>query len=144
MAAGAAARVAARAAAQRAAQQAARIAAQRGARETAQAAVSQMSKAGDKAKEAEKVKENAGTADCVSDCKENDPKDPCEHLKKGKGEGKYRGGAHGDGEKIGTSSPRNDGLDSHHMPAKDAYKGSSLSLEQGPAIMMEPVDHRKK
>jgi hypothetical protein len=61
-------------------------------------------------------------------------KGPCDHLKKGKGEGPYRGGAHSE-----TNKPINDGKDSHHMPAKDS---SPLEPGQGPAIQMEPKDHR--
>ena len=75
-----------------------------------------------------------------SDCK---PKNPCEHLKKGDGEGRYRGGGHGNPQKeVGTSSPTGDGLDSHHMPAKKAYEGSGLDPADGPAIQMEPEDHQ--
>lgn len=62
-------------------------------------------------------------------------KGPCDHLKKGNGKGPYRGGAH-----SGTSKPANDGLDSHHMPAKDS---SPLSPNDGPAIQMEPQDHAR-
>ncbi len=60
-------------------------------------------------------------------------KGPCDHLKKGNGKGKYRGGAH-----SGTNKPLNDGLDSHHMPAKAT---SPLGKDDGPAIQMEPSDH---
>ncbi|WP_422490898.1 hypothetical protein, partial [Endozoicomonas sp. ALE010] len=48
------------------------------------------------------------------------------------------GGAHRE-----TSKPVNDGLDSHHCPAKDCYKNSYLSQYDGPAIKMAPADHRK-
>ncbi|EKS4626894.1 hypothetical protein QB714_003647 [Salmonella enterica] len=61
-------------------------------------------------------------------------KDPCKHLRKGSGEGGYRGGAH-----SGTKKPANDGLDSHHLPADDV---SPLSKNNGPAIQMEPRDHK--
>lgn len=60
---------------------------------------------------------------------------PCDHLKQGNGKGPYRGGAHGK-----TSKPVNDGKDSHHMPAKDA---SPLSINDGPAIQMDPTDHAR-
>lgn len=60
---------------------------------------------------------------------------PCDHLKQGSGQGPYRGGAHGK-----TSKPANDGKDSHHMPAKDA---SPLSINDGPAIQMDPTDHAR-
>lgn len=60
---------------------------------------------------------------------------PCDHLRQGTGTGPYRGGAH-----AKTSKPVNDGMDSHHMPAKDA---SPLDKNDGPAIQMEPKDHAK-
>ncbi|WP_288065536.1 hypothetical protein [Herbaspirillum sp.] len=62
-------------------------------------------------------------------------KGPCDHLRQGSGKGPYRGGAHGK-----TSRPRNDGKDSHHMPANDA---SPLKHNEGPAIQMAPGDHSK-
>ncbi len=63
------------------------------------------------------------------------PKGPCDHLRQGSGKGPYRGGAHGK-----TSKPRNDGKDSHHMPADDI---SPLKSKEGPAIQMDPLDHKK-
>lgn len=60
-------------------------------------------------------------------------KGPCDHLKKGSGKGPYRGGAHSQ-----TSKPKNDGKDSHHMPADDS---SPLPTKDGPAIQMGPMDH---
>lgn len=36
-----------------------------------------------------------------------------------------------------------DGKDSHHTPAKDSYKHTELSKEDGPAIKMDPEDHRR-
>ena len=52
----------------------------------------------------------------------------------------YRGGAHKD-----TRLPIGDGKDSHHMPSKDAYKGSVMNPDgeamNGPAIQMDPKDH---
>jgi uncharacterized Zn-binding protein involved in type VI secretion len=60
---------------------------------------------------------------------------PCDHLRQGNGKGPYRGGAHSK-----TSKPVNDGKDSHHMPAK---KVSPLNKEDGPAIQMDPPDHRE-
>jgi hypothetical protein len=66
-------------------------------------------------------------------------KGPCDHLNRGKGTGKYRGGAHGDPKQgWGTSSPKGDDLDSHHMPPKGA---SPLSKSDGPAIQMDKPDH---
>ncbi|WP_186648042.1 PAAR domain-containing protein [Fluviispira vulneris] len=53
---------------------------------------------------------------------------------------KYRGGVH---EK--TRLPIGDGKDSHHIPAKSAYKGSKMNPDgramKGPAIQMDPEDH---
>ncbi|WP_244940081.1 hypothetical protein [Herbaspirillum seropedicae] len=63
------------------------------------------------------------------------PKGPCDHLRQGSGKGPYRGGAHGK-----TSKPRNDGKDSHHMPADDV---SPLTSKEGPAIQMAPLDHKE-
>lgn len=60
---------------------------------------------------------------------------PCDHLRQGNGKGPYRGGAHSK-----TSKPVNDGKDSHHMPAK---KVSPLDKDDGPAIQMDPPDHRE-
>jgi hypothetical protein len=59
---------------------------------------------------------------------------PCDHLKQGNGKGPFRGGAHGK-----TSTPANDKKDSHHMPADDI---SPLPRNDGPAIQMDPPDHR--
>lgn len=63
------------------------------------------------------------------------PKGPCDHLKGGnaKGKGKFRGGAH-----DRTRKPSGDGMDSHHMPTKQA---SPLNPKDGPAIKMDPPDH---
>lgn len=61
-------------------------------------------------------------------------KGPCDHLRQGTGSGPYRGGAHSK-----TSKPVNDGKDSHHMPADDI---SPLARNDGPAIQMDPSDHR--
>ena len=84
-------------------------------------------------KSKDQTKDKPQTDVCTT-CK---PKNPCDHLKKGSGDGDYRGGKHGDpGQNVGTSSPRNDGLDSHHMPAKQSYKGSGLDPSDGPAIQM--------
>lgn len=41
-----------------------------------------------------------------------------------------------------TSKPVNDKLDSHHCPAKGCYAGAPISSEDGPAIKMDPMDHR--
>ena len=50
----------------------------------------------------------------------------------------YTGGPHKD-----TSQPVGDGLDSHHCPAKSCYQNATLSIQDGPAIKMDPADHRK-
>jgi hypothetical protein len=55
-------------------------------------------------------------------------------LKKGP-QGPYRGGAHRDMRK-----PVGDGLDSNHMPADSI---SPIPREDGPAIQMDPLDHRE-
>ena len=49
--------------------------------------------------------------------------------------GPYRGGAHGC-----TKKPTGDGLDSHHIPADAA---TAMPKDMGPAIQMEPEDHRR-
>ncbi len=49
-----------------------------------------------------------------------------------------KGGAHRD-----TSKPRGDGFDSHHCPAKNCYKDAPISDADGPAIKIDPEDHRK-
>jgi RHS repeat-associated protein len=48
---------------------------------------------------------------------------------------RYRGGPH-----SLTKKPSGDGLDSHHVPPDHA---SDLPREKGPAIQMEPSDHRQ-
>ncbi len=50
---------------------------------------------------------------------------------------KVLGGAHRD-----TSKPVNDKLDSHHCPAQSCYTGAPISSKDGPAIKMDPKDHR--
>jgi len=62
-------------------------------------------------------------------------KGPCDHLRQGNGKGPYRGGAHSK-----TRKPANDGKDSHHMPAD---KISPLKRNDGPAIQMDPFDHKE-
>jgi RHS repeat-associated protein len=49
--------------------------------------------------------------------------------------GPYRGGQH-----VDMSATKGDKLDSHHMPAKQA---SPLPHGEGPAIQMDPADHRR-
>lgn len=48
--------------------------------------------------------------------------------------GPYRGGPHSQ-----TKQPVNDGLDSHHMPDRNA--DPRVSASDGPAIQMDPADH---
>lgn len=64
------------------------------------------------------------------------PKNPCEHLKKGQGEGENQGGAHEE-----MKGPSGDNLDSHHTPSKDSYKGK-LHPDDGPAMRMPPKEHQ--
>ena len=52
------------------------------------------------------------------------------------GKGPYQGDAHSE-----TSLPKNDGLDSHHLPAK-SVSGIDDPVNRGPAIQMDPLDHR--
>lgn len=121
--------------------------------EAAQAAkaakAAQEAKAAVEAAESVKVAQNAGGSSTVAAAakpakatksakkdttvKKKD-KGPCDHLRQGNGKGPYRGGAHSK-----TSQPVNDKKDSHHMPAKES---SPLDPKDGPAIQMEPVDHR--
>ena len=51
--------------------------------------------------------------------------------------GPYRGGPHSE-----TSLPKNDGYDSHHMPAK-SVSGIDQAQSRGPAIKMDPKDHAR-
>lgn len=50
------------------------------------------------------------------------------------GSSEYRGGPHSQ-----TKQPVGDGLESHHLPADSV---SPIPREQGPAIQMDPADHR--
>lgn len=50
----------------------------------------------------------------------------------------YTGGRHSQ-----TKKPTGDGMDSHHMPAKASYADSALTPNEGPAIKMDPADHRQ-
>ena len=61
---------------------------------------------------------------------------PCDHLRKGSGNGDYRGGAH-----SATSKPRNDDKDSHHMPS--AESSPLKERNDGPAIQMDTKDHHQ-
>ncbi|MCY0916347.1 hypothetical protein [Massilia antarctica] len=129
------------------------VKAAKAAEEAAQAAkavkVAQEAKAAAEAAESAKLAQNAGGSSTAAaaakpaKAAKNAKKDttvkkkskgPCDHLRQGNGKGPYRGGAHNK-----TSQPVNDMKDSHHMPAKEI---SPLNPKDGPAIQMEPVDHR--
>ncbi|WP_232111806.1 DUF637 domain-containing protein, partial [Pseudomonas guariconensis] len=58
-------------------------------------------------------------------------------LPRSKSQNEILGGAHRD-----TSKPVNDGYDSHHCPAQSCYKGAPISSADGPAIKMDPADHK--
>jgi len=66
--------------------------------------------------------------------------DPCKFLRKGNpaGGGKYRGGSYG-----GAPGSKAKGLESHHIPAQDAYGRGSMSAGKMPAIQMDVADHQK-
>ena len=85
------------------------------------------------ATDAKKTQSGDGGNDAQVKKKKKEP-GPCDHLRQGSGTGPYRGGAHSK-----TSKPANDGKDSHHMPADDV---SPLSRSNGPAIQMDPEDHK--
>ncbi|WP_434560935.1 hemagglutinin repeat-containing protein [Pseudomonas sp. Z4-20] len=53
------------------------------------------------------------------------------------GSNEVLGGAHRD-----TSKPVNDNLDSHHCPARSCYTDAPISSVDGPAIKMDPNDHK--
>ena len=91
------------------------------------------------AKALQAAKEGAQTETCPT-CEPEQPKrrkNPCKHLERGKGTGKYRGGSHRQMQK-----PAKDGLESHHMPPADSIEGT-LSRNDGAAIQMEEVDHKE-
>jgi hypothetical protein len=73
------------------------------------------------------------TAITCATCAQN----PCAALACGNRGSKYRGGAHGC--MTGTDETKGDALDSHHMPARSI---SPLHPDVGPAIQMDPRDHR--
>lgn len=123
-----------------AAEKVAKEAAEKVAKETAERLAKEAAEKAAKEAAEKKITKEAGEAAAGGVKKGNGVKvkgkgkGPCDHLKKGKGEGPYRGGAHSE-----TSKPLNDGKDSHHMPAKDS---SPLPVNDGPAIQMDPTDHR--
>ena len=90
------------------------------------------------AKEADAVKESAAKQEKAAPKKDKDCEDcktPSDAPKKTVPKTPYRGGAHSE-----TKLPVGDGLDSHHLPA-DAI--SPIPREKGPAIKMDPADHRE-
>jgi hypothetical protein len=89
-----------------------------------------MEKADEDAEANTKAEAKAKAETCGS-CKQ---KDPCEHLRRGNGKGKHRGGAHGE-----TTKPKGDQQDSHHMPPKQCFPKSMWN--DLPAIQMDPADH---
>lgn len=99
-------------------------------RAAAEALANQMDDANDAAEE-------QSTEDATETCAEcGDPEDPCAHLRRGGGTGPHRGGSHGE-----MTKPRNDNLDSHHIPPKSCFP--SEMWNDLPAIQMRPEDHRQ-
>ncbi len=97
-------------------------------------------KAAKAAREAKEAKEASEAAAGAKKAKKDTTikqrkKGPCDHLRQGSGKGPYRGGAHSK-----TSKPVKDGKDSHHLPADDIVP---LERSDGPAIQMDPLDHKK-
>lgn len=92
-------------------------------------AADQIKKANDRAKS---QASDAAPATTCQTCRRNNP---CAASAGGVPGTKFQGGAHGY-----MKGPKGDGLDSHHMPSKDA---SPLSEDMGPAIKMTPEDHRE-
>jgi hypothetical protein len=96
-----------------------------------------LKKAEEEAARLKKLEEEAAAAKKTEDgakVKKQKP-GPCDHLRQGNGKGPYRGGAHNK-----TSKPVNDQKDSHHVPADDV---SPLARKDGPAIQMDPNDHKQ-
>jgi len=89
--------------------------------------VDQAKKAHDRAQDMR----DAAAAETCQSCRQG----PCAALAAGNPAAKYKGGAHGL-----MRTPPGDGLDSHHMPAAAA---SPLPRDLGPAIKMDPTDHRQ-
>lgn len=92
-----------------------------------------LEKATEEAKQVKNAEEAKKGGTTVKGKGKEKPQGPCDHLRKGKGEGPYRGGAHSE-----TKGPTGDGLESHHMPADSV---SPLKRDSGPAIQMDPEDH---
>ena len=66
--------------------------------------------------------------------------DPCALLNRGTGKGKYRGGSHEE-----MTKPKDDGKDSHHIPAKSNYPSwpkPPRTYDKWPAIQMDAKDHK--
>lgn len=109
-----------------AAKEAARLATKKAEQEAAELAAKKLEK--EAAERAAKKAEKEG-----AHIKGSRKKGPCDHLKKGdsQGTGDYRGGSYG-----GT---KKEGIESHHAPADSK---SPLPTSQGPAVQMDPTDHR--
>lgn len=79
------------------------------------------------------AKTNLQTATASTTCQTCKP-NPCAALAGGVPGSQYRGGAHGL-----TKLPYGDGKESHHIPANAV---SPLPDDVGPAIQMDPADHK--
>ncbi|WP_181259249.1 hypothetical protein [Pseudoduganella armeniaca] len=99
------------------------------------ATVAKQAKAAESANKAASASKKAGGKATKNTTVKKKKPGPCDHLRQGSGKGPYRGGSHNK-----TSKPANDGKDSHHLPADDV---SPLKRSDGPAIQMDPEDHKK-
>jgi hypothetical protein len=90
--------------------------------------------AADQVKKAQTRAQDLRDAAPATTCRTCGP-NPCAALAGGAPGAHYKGGAHGV-----MKGPVGDGLDSHHMPSADA---SPLPRDMGPAIKMDPADHRR-
>jgi hypothetical protein len=109
------------------------------AKKEAEATVEITAKEAKIAKEAEAAKDTAAqqeksAAKKAKDCENCNESDRAEKPNTSSN-GPYRGGPHSQ-----TKLPVGDGLDSHHLPA-DAI--SPIPREKGPAIKMDPADHKE-
>ena len=83
------------------------------------------------------VQQSNGFSDKVQDADDTIAGIGSSHLDGDTSSTDVLGGAHRD-----TSKPVNDGLDSHHCPAKACYADSLISSQDGPAIKMSRDDHK--
>lgn len=111
-----------------------------GAKQLGKRALRQMMKKARKHGEKILRKEMKRRKNCKSCKKLDELADPCQFLRKGNpaGAGKYRGGSYG-----GAPGSKVRGLESHHIPAQDAYPRGSMSPSKMPAIQMDVADHQK-